>query len=376
MPTLPPAARKILIRVLRPRRVRSTGAGKALEIAIFKPDRLGDFILASGTIRHARETFGPEKCAIIVADFVVDLARQLFGDSLIIGVPFAHNDLLRGVVPALWKARPLLSGLHFNKVACLRHQRTIYEELLLGRMPGDESFGIQNSLDCMLPSDHGVYEHRFTRSAPYPPHAPPGLSREIEANRMVLSMALGREVPSESVLPSLSFPPAGEKLDDTIIISPFGSTDIRTYPLPKLVAVLRAIQQQRPVRFIACSSANDGARLSELMRLAEHAGVRDISIRNPPSFSNFCSLVASARGVIAVETSTAHLATALDKPAVIIIGGGQYGEFGPWRRSSRQVWLTHEIPCFGCHWNCIHPEPFCITQVTPEAIASAMIERI
>jgi ADP-heptose:LPS heptosyltransferase len=118
------------------------------------------------------------------------------------------------------------------------------------------------------------------------------------------------------------------------------------------------------------------AGLEELRRLTEAAGVSDVTVRTPSSFVDFCSLVAAARGVISVDTATAHLATALDKPAAIILGGGQYGDFGPWRRSPRQVWFTHQVPCFGCLWSCIHPEPLCITQVPPSEVAAGLVQRI
>jgi ADP-heptose:LPS heptosyltransferase len=349
---------------------------KEIDVCIFKPDRLGDFILASGAIRHLREVFGPGNCALIVADFTVELAEQLFGDSVIIGVPFAHNDLIRGVLPGLLKSRKVFRSYRFRQLFSLRHQRSIYQELLLSHLAVGQSVGIRNETDCLLSSDIGVCEFPLTQAIPYPEHTSQQSCLEIEAHRRTLSLGLGREVPMEQITPRLGFPPLPGAPENLIVVAPFGSTDIRTYPLPFLVRVLKAIQEGRPCRFALSGAPGDAGRLAELLRMAEHAGVRDTSVLPAASFAEFCSTVAQAKGVLSVDTATAHLAVALDKPAGIVLGGGHYGQFGPWRRSDRQVWFTHTMPCFGCLWECPHPEAYCITQIPPEAIASSLLARM
>jgi ADP-heptose:LPS heptosyltransferase len=88
----------------------------------------------------------------------------------------------------------------------------------------------------------------------------------------------------------------------------------------------------------------------------------------------FAEAVGRAELVLTVETATAHLAAALDRPAIVLIGGGHFGQFGPWRRSARQVWLTHPMDCFGCNWRCIHPEPYCLTRISSDAVRDAIAQ--
>jgi ADP-heptose:LPS heptosyltransferase len=94
----------------------------------------------------------------------------------------------------------------------------------------------------------------------------------------------------------------------------------------------------------------------------------------PKSLVEFAQRVADAKAVLTVETSTAHLAAALDKPAVILIGGGHFGLLGPWQRSSKQRWLTNQLPCFGCDWRCIYPEIRCLSEIPPSAVARALLD--
>jgi hypothetical protein len=58
------------------------------------------------------------------------------------------------------------------------------------------------------------------------------------------------------------------------------------------------------------------------------------------------------------------------------MGGGNYGEFGPWRHSPRQVWLTERMDCFGCDWHCIHPAPYCLTHVPTATLMEAVACRL
>jgi ADP-heptose:LPS heptosyltransferase len=83
-------------------------------------------------------------------------------------------------------------------------------------------------------------------------------------------------------------------------------------------------------------------------------------------------LLAGATWVLAADSAAAHIATALDRPAVMLLGGGCPGQFAPWRRSPRQVWLEHPLPCFDCGWRCTQPEPYCMTRIGAAQVAEAL----
>jgi len=86
----------------------------------------------------------------------------------------------------------------------------------------------------------------------------------------------------------------------------------------------------------------------------------------------FAEAISQAELVLTVETSTAHIATALDRPTIVLNGGGHYGQFAPWRRSARQIWLTHRLDCFGCGWRCPYPAPYCLTRIAAEQVGAAI----
>jgi ADP-heptose:LPS heptosyltransferase len=78
--------------------------------------------------------------------------------------------------------------------------------------------------------------------------------------------------------------------------------------------------------------------------------------------SQLAAIVARAQLVLTNETSALHIAAAYGVPTICILGGGHYGRFMPY-----QVELTggrtlpraiiHQMPCFGCGWECIYERP-------------------
>jgi ADP-heptose:LPS heptosyltransferase len=88
----------------------------------------------------------------------------------------------------------------------------------------------------------------------------------------------------------------------------------------------------------------------------------------------FVQRIARARCVLTVESAAAHLATALDRPAVVLTGGGHFGWFAPWGEGRRQRWVHHPLDCFGCSWVCRRPRVECLEELPPAAVAVAITE--
>ncbi|MGA1129843.1 MAG: glycosyltransferase family 9 protein, partial [Chthoniobacterales bacterium] len=80
----------------------------------------------------------------------------------------------------------------------------------------------------------------------------------------------------------------------------------------------------------------------------------------------FVASVARADLLLTVDTAAAHLACALDAPAVVIHSGQHPGVYGPYSRSGRQIWLLGDRARLG--------RKFWQDSVPPEAV-SAAIER-
>lgn len=82
--------------------------------------------------------------------------------------------------------------------------------------------------------------------------------------------------------------------------------------------------------------------------------------------------------VIGNETGTLHYASALNRNAVCILGGGHFGRFMPYKASISDnsvlpMAVYKRMHCFNCHWRCIYTDKKdevvpCISQLSAEYI--------
>jgi len=90
-------------------------------------------------------------------------------------------------------------------------------------------------------------------------------------------------------------------------------------------------------------------------------------------------LISDAMVVISNETSAVHIAAAVCRPAVCILGGGHYGRFLPYDSAQlppgvqAPATVIHRMACFGCNWRCCYDVPVeaplpCIENITVEQV--------
>jgi ADP-heptose:LPS heptosyltransferase len=130
--------------------------------------------------------------------------------------------------------------------------------------------------------------------------------------------------------------------------------------------------QEAGLAAVLTGQADQSARLADLVATLRGQGLVRVRSQSDFTLPGFVRALAAAPLVVTTESAAAHLATAMDRPVVVIIGGGHFGQFGPWRRSERQVWLTKTMECIGCNWHCLYPEAHCVTGVSPQAVAGAV----
>ena len=336
---------------------------------VLKLDRIGDFVLALGAIRLVCERFGEENCALLVAPGVAELAAREF--------PRAERIVLPPFPRHKWawrdwrRARRELAGLSCDQLFCLRHQRWDYHELALGWIRANRRHVIEDPRAARW-----VRGRRSVRRAAveFVEVSDAEICRELAMHRALLSGAFGREVTMTEILPRLVRVGAGTARGEIAVV-PFASAAIRDFPEELLIPALLAARVRLPGAKIALhGDAGQRARRIALVNRLRAAGVADVTCAPSTSVVEFAEAIAGAELVLSVESAGAHLAAALDPPAVSLIGGGPYGQFAPWRRSARQVWLTHRIDCFGCDWRCVHPEAYCLTGIGPHAMRAAVAQ--
>jgi ADP-heptose:LPS heptosyltransferase len=337
------------------------------KVCIYKPDRLGDAVLALGAIRLLVERHGIENCVLVGSSYTRDVVRLEFPQLELIEVSCGHNRL--------WRTKSELRQLRSHSlfvqgvesIVSLRHHRTLHDDLLLAAIPAVQTFGVENSRLTDANQQIARSRYRFDNVARI--EAVQGECLELGAHRGVISAHLGSAISAQKILPTLDKPsgPASAILG----ISPFGSSTMRDLSMLHIGSVCEwGAARGFELRVWAEPGRRD--RYDKLVQSVHQQTGRTPTVVVTPSVSELLREMLAARVIVATETFTAHLATALDKPFVGFLGGGHYGQFAPWFRSARQRWISHKIECFGCNWNCHQPEPFCLSRIGESQIQSAL----
>jgi len=340
-----------------------------MKVCIFKNDRLGDFVLAIGAIRQLALRHGESNCLLLVSTYTKELAEAEFPGMPQLEIPaFGVDYTFEGLRRCLYYRR-LLGAYEFEQLVCLRHQCTSFQELCLSWIRAAKTIRLQNDI---LTGKHNQFSAKIECCEAYPAQAPSQMCLELEAHRIIVEKSVGEAVAPGIVLPRLCRPASSG--EEAILVSPFGSASIKEYPLEKLCEVLKRVQGVLKIPIWISCAESQKARADQLDADLQKSGCSQVHVLRTPLLADFIGMVARASVVLTVDTSTAHIAAAMDKRTVVILGGGLHGRFGPWWRSERQCWMTHPVDCLGCGWECKHPSPYCITHISADKLTDVTIQ--
>ncbi|MBB5030456.1 ADP-heptose:LPS heptosyltransferase [Prosthecobacter vanneervenii] len=338
--------------------------GRRYRLAILKLDRLGDGVLSLGSVRLLVKEFGADQTLLIISNVAEPLFRNEFpGVDMLVLPPFSQSFWPDFVQTMIWHAS-WLRAIQADDLVCLRHQPSDYLHAIASlvrarQMHASEWLGAGESV-CLA--------YTRCRRVPYPEYSAEGCL-ELEAHRRVTQSVLGRSVSFNDIIPVLhsSFATG----DETLLVCPQAGAAIRQYPPASLALAIALFLQAVPeMRVVVCLPP--GTLRTPYEQSLQNAGVSSVFWVYPANLGELRQAISSARLVLAPDSAPAHLTTAMNKPGVFLLGGGHYGMFAPWRRSTLQVWLNHHTDCYQCQWRCSHAEPFCITHIQPSAVAAAL----
>jgi ADP-heptose:LPS heptosyltransferase len=367
----PAFTRKLLATLLAGRKPSAAGAPKRrLKLCLFKLDGIGDFVLALGAVRYLLAKYGEEQCALVLSAPAAQLARREFPRATVLGFT-QYTGGAKSILGLYRDQSAQMRGLSFETLVSLRNQRTTLHHLSLSWIAADRSLGIANT-SRLSDQDKKIFQFPLTEILPDLTQFPPGYSRELERHRVLLQHLCQEEISIGAILPRfIAYTPSNGQ---DIIVTPFSSDPLKDLSQEKMAAVLQEISREVDAPIHLCGGPVEEMRLNSLAAALQSLGVAHASVVISKDLVDFAQRIAASRAVLTVDTSTAHIAIALDKPAVILIGGGLYGEFGPWQRSAKQRWLTNHLPCFECNWRCIYPEIRCLSDIPTSTIARAVVE--
>jgi ADP-heptose:LPS heptosyltransferase len=206
------------------------------------------------------------------------------------------------------------------------------------------------------------------------------LEPELEANRDFLRF-LGAEIGTDDAWPEFWTDDAdrrwaaeqvgGSPEEMVLGIAP-GVTSMpqKRYPAERLVEAVAALRdvQLKVVLFGGPGERAACGEVAELLPKLRHVQ----SVVDLAGKSTVRQLVEGLRRctvVLSEETAALHIATALRKPTVGIMGGGHFGRFYPWGDPEINRVANQPMECYGCNWKCRYTTIRCVQEIPPKLIA-------
>ncbi len=336
-------------------------------ILVFRPDAIGDNVLAGAMLPHLKTRY-PRACITVVcqehvaplyracphADDIISFDRlsalqnQSYRDNLLASLRALHADL---ALTSVYSPEPLtdlltigsgarmsvaLRGDTCNMTRELHAQREARYDLLLDS-PGEWRPELTRHADFL--SGLGVKAGELS----------PEMWLSSEDNAFAEEFFRERGLAPKNVL--LLFAGASHKMR---IFQRYGES---------LVGVCREFN----LTVIAVGVA---VEYEFSQGILDALGAPGINLCGKLSLTQTAAVLKRCRAAIGAETGTAHMACALGVPQVVVLGGGHFGRFMPYSASTRAVVLP--LDCYCCNWNCKFTTTHCVQDVAPVVIEQAL----
>jgi hypothetical protein len=199
-----------------------------------------------------------------------------------------------------------------------------------------------------------LLEYLFSVECIEYPHARVDVPNELEANRLVISAALRRNVDIREIWPELKptgiFPIASPYF----VCAPFSSDVYKDFPEDRWVEFFVLLHRKNRLPHLVLTGSTDQRdRLESFLEMIAKSLPGEeipLSVVVAPDLQSCVDLLAAAECVFTVDTAAAHAAAALDRRALILLSGLHQGMFAPWRRSERQHWVLPGEMRAGIAW--------------------------
>lgn len=321
-----------------------------MRFLIYKPDGIGDFILATGCIRLLAAEVGEENLTLCVRDQLAELASTQFPHATIVSLPLAtKRKVINLFAVNFTNCLPVwlrIRRMRVDAALSLRSMRDYLDSFLFfsaatQRIIAPENLLCRSRRKPRLFVEWLVKILRRPEILPYP-EARPGVPSELECNRLVVSKALHRDIPPDAIVPTLHS--TIHASEPCWVCCPLSSTEKKDYPFESWREVFQQIASRHatPAIFLV-GMESQRAKLEAFRELLQDIPV-SVRVEIPADLSAFVNLLAGASMVFTVDTAASHIACALDRPCLVLFSGQNQGMFGPWTRSAKQSWLLPEYP--------------------------------
>lgn len=154
------------------------------------------------------------------------------------------------------------------------------------------------------------------------------------------------------------------KYNSDILIAPFSSVRNRDWPIDNYKKFISLLNGK--YRIILLGNKKQRSDLEKIGNNATNVKI----LAGELKLNEIPYLMSNTRLFIGNDSGLSHMALKLNLKMIVILGGGQYGRFLPYKftESNKQFFLSYPLSCYGCEWNCKLKEKECITKITVKEV--------
>lgn len=353
--------------------VSADGTGERGDTLVIRTNRLGDFILWLDAAKEIRRVPGlPGRLVLLTTRPSDELRDELVGFDEV--WPF---DLARMRNDVGYR-RQLLRRVAEHRFAAVLNtvlsRDPLVDDAVVRASGATRRIGVTGDLSIARPSEQRCTDRWYTEL-----HAAPAVDlmelQRLQRYFTLLGAAYDCAVPQ---LRGSYSRPAWLSARPYYVMAPGASWSGKTWPVERFREIARRMHGRTGWAGVACGTSEE-ARVTATLCAGDMPPLQDVGGRT--TLPELVGLIAHASLVVCNDTSVVHIAAAARTPSVVVLGGGHFGRFLPYRvdRAARSVpSVVHAaLPCFGCEWLCRFapvdhgPKP-CITEVSVDRVWNAI----
>lgn len=341
-------------------------------LVIIRLDAIGDLILWLDTAKEYRRIYQNQKITLIANAAWADMAREL---------PYWDEVWPVKLVDLTWK--PFYRWAFLRKARGASFTTAIQPTFSRVYMHGDSvirathathRIGSISDTCNIKASDKAISDRWYTQLLPADPKPMMELLRNAEFISHLTGNAFKAGLPQ---LPCMAALPNALQPNGTyFILFPGASWHGRQWPTQSFAEVGKQLHARLGWQVVLCGAPSERALCQTI---ADAAPMECLNLAGQTTLSALAELIRGAQLLVANETSAVHIATAVNTPAVCVLGGGHYGRFMPYPNQVigiKPVVAAHPMPCFNCNWQCNQPHDAagpvpCISGVPVAAVLAA-----
>ena len=322
-------------------------------VLVVRMDGIGDMVLFRRSLDHYSEIFNVASSEIIIigCESWGALAEEVFRDYRVISInehAFARRPFYR------LRISIMVRSLAPNVTVCDSYmRRALMADSLAWVSAAPRTIVSLPYISERTRPEFSYYLSQVDEiidTGPYPTH-------EVNRHFCFISTLAGRkiepEVPYISWRKDYKVPNDWKECGDRYAVLNIGSNEPgRRWPLSSYAKIARNLTKGGfQVVVVGCL---DDQYNQQLIASFFH-GLDVVNLVGKTSLSELLDLFANAKLVVSSDTGPAHLSIALERPTVVIIGGGHFGSFVPYPSevTPKDVRFVYKkMDCYHCFWRC------------------------